>query len=92
MHFHSNLNPFPEDGRDYKTIDYAPTPIQIETAPFNLQQFNIYKRFNQPPSSVKNNPWQKAQKEKREKLAHQRREQKIIVEKTVAIKNQMMQD
>ena len=26
-YFHSNLNPFPEDGRDYKTIDYAPTPI-----------------------------------------------------------------
>lgn len=68
MHFHSNLNPFP-DVKDYSTVDYAPTPMTIETPPFKCQQFNIYRRFNQPPSSVKNNPWQKAQKEKREKLA-----------------------
>ena len=34
MHFHSNLNPFP-DRKDYQTVDYDPTPMPIENGPFN---------------------------------------------------------
>lgn len=61
MHFHSNLNPFPDNTKDYQTDDHAPTTnVSLDVDSLDYQKFNLYRRFNQPPSSVKNNPWQKA--------------------------------
>ena len=76
-----------------ESIQYT-KPVQPQQSPQNNMPLNlqISPQWTNAPTTVKNNPWQRSHKEKREKASQQRKENQALLAKTIALKNKLLKE